>query len=74
MPAMGGKRKSSKPPPKKLAPKLAKLFTCPFCNNEKSVSAKLDFDDVYSDWIDACEAAKNEASRPAGGAAAGDEE
>ena len=98
--AMGGKRKSSKPPPKKLAPKLAKLFTCPFCNNEKSVSAKLDFDnetgkvtcetcgasyesritplsdpiDGYSDWIDACEAAKQEASRPAGGAAAGDDE
>jgi hypothetical protein len=36
-----GKRKSSKPPPKKVAPKLDKLFTCPFCNHEKSVSAKL---------------------------------
>jgi transcription elongation factor Elf1 len=88
---MGGKRKSSKPPPKKVAPKLAKLFTCPFCNNEKSVSAKLDYDsgmgkvtcetcnanyearittlsepiDVYSDWIDACEAEKKKAA-PAG--------
>lgn len=25
-------------------PKLDKLFDCPFCNNEKSVSAKLNFD------------------------------
>jgi transcription elongation factor Elf1 len=29
------------PPPKKLAPKLDKSFACPFCNHEKSVSAKL---------------------------------
>ena len=36
-----GKRKSSKPPPKKVQPKLAKQFTCPFCNNEKTVTAKL---------------------------------
>ncbi len=40
-PRAQGKRKSSKPPPKKVAPKLDKLFTCPFCNHEKSVSAKL---------------------------------
>ena len=54
---MGGKKKSSKPPPKKTAPKLVrkggarvslslsalqtKQFTCPFCNNEKSVVAKM---------------------------------
>jgi len=38
---MGGKRKSSKPPPKKVAPKLEKTFTCPFCNNERSVVAKM---------------------------------
>ena len=37
-----GKRKSSKPPPKKIKPKVDTLFTCPFCNHDKSVSAKLD--------------------------------
>ena len=38
-----GKRKSKAPPPKKVQPKLDTTFTCPFCNHEKSVSAKLDF-------------------------------
>jgi transcription elongation factor Elf1 len=77
-----GKRKSSKPPPKKQKPKLDVAFNCPFCNSSKSVSCLFDWDreigtvqcqvcqvnfstqinhltepiDVYSDWIDACEA------------------
>lgn len=77
-----GKRKSSKPPPKKQRPKLDIAFNCPFCNTNKSVSCALDWDkevgtvsctvcsakysttitnlseaiDVYSEWIDACEA------------------
>jgi len=77
-----GKRKSSKPPPKKQKPKLEKFFSCPFCNSDKTVSAVFDWEreigtvnctvcqatystpishlsepiDVYSDWIDACEA------------------
>lgn len=37
-----GKRKSSKPPPKKVAPKVDTQFTCPFCNHDKSVFARLD--------------------------------
>jgi len=37
-----GKRKSSKPPPKKVAPKVDTTFTCPFCNHDKSVFARLD--------------------------------
>jgi|TARA_B110000977_G_scaffold196171_1_gene276019 transcription elongation factor Elf1 len=37
-----GKRKSSKPPPKKVAPKVDTTFTCPFCNHDKSVTAKMD--------------------------------
>lgn len=37
-----GKRKSSKPPPKKKADKLDVTFSCPFCNSAKSVSAVLD--------------------------------
>lgn len=77
-----GKRKSSKPPPKKQKPKLATQFACPFCNTDNSVSCQFDRArdigtvscnacqssyttkitklsepiDVYSDWIDACEA------------------
>ena len=105
-----GKRKSSKPPPKKQRPKLDIAFNCPFCNSNKSVTATLDYDaevgthglrfsaasalrrvltaagrsqigsvvcntcnerfsakinklseavDVYSEWIDACEAENN---------------
>jgi len=78
-----GKRKSSKPPPKKVKPKLDKAFNCPFCNSAKSVTATMDWEvaqgtvnctichvsfttqidklseeiDVYSEWIDSCEAA-----------------
>jgi len=37
-----GKRKSSKPPPKKVAPKIDTMFTCPFCNHDKAVIAKMD--------------------------------
>ena len=37
-----GKRKSSKPPPKKVAPKVDTMFTCPFCNHDKAVIAKMD--------------------------------
>ena len=37
-----GKRKSSAPPPKKVAPKVDTQFTCPFCNHDKSVVARLD--------------------------------
>ena len=39
-----GKRKSSKPPPKKKRPKLDVAFNCPFCNSNKSVTATLDYD------------------------------
>jgi len=37
-----GKRKSSKPPPKKVVPKVDTTFTCPFCNHDKAVIAKMD--------------------------------
>jgi Transcription elongation factor Elf1 like len=37
-----GKRKSSKPPPKKQKPKLATQFACPFCNTDNSVSCQFD--------------------------------
>lgn len=40
-----GKRKSSKPPPKKQKPKLSRTFNCPFCNSDKTVVATLDFDE-----------------------------
>lgn len=39
-----GKRKSSKPPPKKAASKLDTSFNCPFCNSNKSVHCTLDLD------------------------------
>lgn len=39
-----GKRKSSKPPPKKQRPKLEKFFSCPFCNSDKTVSATFDWE------------------------------
>ena len=38
-----GKRKSSKPPPKKQRPKLDVSFSCPFCNSDKSVTATMDW-------------------------------
>ncbi len=37
-----GKRKSSKPPPKKQQAKLDLTFNCPFCNSNKSVACTLD--------------------------------
>ncbi len=37
-----GKRKSSKPPPKKQRPKLATTFACPFCNSDNSVFCQFD--------------------------------
>lgn len=40
-----GKRKSSKPPPKKQRPKLSKAFNCPFCNSDKTVIATLDWEE-----------------------------
>ncbi|XP_015262993.1 PREDICTED: transcription elongation factor 1 homolog [Gekko japonicus] len=67
---MGRRKSKRKPPPKKkMTGTLETQFTCPFCNHEKSCDVKmlpsLTFDsadlsepvDVYSDWIDACEAA-----------------
>lgn len=39
-----GKRKSSKPPPKKQRQKLDTTFNCPFCNSSKSVAADMDHD------------------------------
>jgi len=41
-----GKRKATKaPPPKKKRPKVETKFNCPFCNNEKCVSVKMDMED-----------------------------
>mmetsp|Transcript_33747 Transcript_33747/g.85412 ORF Transcript_33747/g.85412 Transcript_33747/m.85412 type:complete len:83 (+) Transcript_33747:150-398(+) len=37
-----GKRKSSKPPPKKAAAKLDTQFNCPFCNSSRSVQCTMD--------------------------------
>ena len=39
-----GRRKSSRkaPPKRKLTQPLDKLFTCPFCNHEKSCDVKMD--------------------------------
>eukprot|EP00300_Choanocystis_sp_HF-7_P037478 c5363_g1_i2.p2 GENE.c5363_g1_i2~~c5363_g1_i2.p2 ORF type:complete len:120 (-),score=31.82 c5363_g1_i2:89-415(-) len=36
-----GKRRSSKPPPKKKIPKLETVFDCPFCNHAKTVECKI---------------------------------
>lgn len=84
-----GKRKSSKPPPKKAVAKLDTTFSCPFCNSDKSVSCQMDWDnevgivscnactaqftgrithlsepvDVYSEWLDECERAEEEADK-----------
>jgi transcription elongation factor Elf1 len=81
---MGRKRSKRKPPPKKkTVGTLETIFSCPFCNHEKSCEVKMDRErnigtinctvcledfqtginylseavDVYSDWVDACEAA-----------------
>ncbi|KAF2074258.1 hypothetical protein CYY_004432 [Polysphondylium violaceum] len=39
-----GKRKSSKPPPKKVQAKLPKTFDCPFCDHTGSVDCVLERD------------------------------
>lgn len=39
-----GKRKSSKPPPKKVRPKLDAAFNCPFCNSSKSVACTMNWE------------------------------
>jgi len=36
-----GKRKTRKPPPKKVMPKLPTSFDCPFCNNEGTVECTI---------------------------------
>ncbi|XP_005533943.1 PREDICTED: transcription elongation factor 1 homolog [Pseudopodoces humilis] len=67
---MGRRKSKRKPPPKKkMTGTLETQFTCPFCNHEKSCDVKIRVGaltappdlsepvDVYSDWIDACEAA-----------------
>ncbi|KAF0976580.1 hypothetical protein FDP41_004479 [Naegleria fowleri] len=37
-----GKRKTRKPPPKKVQPKLPTSFDCPFCNHEGTVECVID--------------------------------
>ncbi|QMW37419.1 hypothetical protein G4B11_000655 [Aspergillus flavus] len=75
---MGKRKKSSRQPqgPKKREP-LPTTFACLFCNHENSIVVKLDKKlglgnlsylsaavDVYSDWVDACDAvAKDTANR-----------
>eukprot|EP01132_Coremiostelium_polycephalum_P011167 gene11167-13683_t len=39
-----GKRKSSKPPPKKIVQKLPKHFDCPFCDHSQTVDCTLERD------------------------------
>ena len=42
---MGRRRSKRKPPPKrKLIEKLPVLFSCPFCNREKSCEVQMDRD------------------------------
>jgi transcription elongation factor Elf1 len=36
-----GKRKSSKPPPKKAVEKIPTQFNCPYCNHENSVECEI---------------------------------
>ncbi|KAI9741858.1 MAG: hypothetical protein M1834_000246 [Cirrosporium novae-zelandiae] len=73
---MGKRKKSTRKPqgPKKRE-KLETTFPCLFCNHEKSVSVSMAKKDgignlsylshevdVYSDWIDACDAVAKEAA------------
>ncbi|ODV91979.1 hypothetical protein CANCADRAFT_80670 [Tortispora caseinolytica NRRL Y-17796] len=79
---MGKRKKSSRTPQKRVRVALDTVFSCPFCNHEKSVTCTMDKKlgvgtlsckvcgqdfqapinslsapiDVYSEWIDACEA------------------
>ncbi len=39
--AMGKRKSSAKPPPKKARPKLETTFACPICNASKSVTCEL---------------------------------
>ena len=48
-----GKRKSSKPPPKKVKPKLDVAFSCPFCNSDKSVTATMDWNNEVNTSLSA---------------------
>lgn len=83
---MGKRKRATKPPPKKKAAKLEKVFDCPFCGHEQTVDCVIERDinlgkvecrvcgvkyssiihrleeeiDVYSKWIDACEAANRD--------------
>ncbi|KJY02223.1 transcription elongation factor like protein [Zymoseptoria brevis] len=85
---MGKRKSSSKPQGPKKREALAVAFKCVFCNNESSVTVKIDKKqgvgnlsckacnqnfqtsvnylsvpvDVYSDWIDACDAVAKETS------------
>ncbi|CAN8076273.1 unnamed protein product [Agarophyton chilense] len=38
---MGKRKRATKPPPKKKAAKLEKVFNCPFCGHEESVECKI---------------------------------
>ncbi|QSL65240.1 hypothetical protein MERGE_002549 [Pneumocystis wakefieldiae] len=65
-----GKRKTKmkRPKPKPRAP-LDKTFNCLFCNHEKSIVCHIIIHnlsapvDIYSDWIDACDAVANQTKR-----------
>jgi transcription elongation factor Elf1 len=95
--AMGRRRAKATKVVKKKQPTMQTEFKCPFCNYEKCVAAKMDYDketgtlecrvcaatytatinylsepvDVFSEWIDQCEAedeerAKRDAARDRG--------
>lgn len=39
---MGKRKRATKPPPKKKAPKLDTIFDCPYCGHEKTVDCVID--------------------------------
>lgn len=41
---MGKRKRATKPPPKKKAAKLEKIFDCPFCGHEKTVEVAIERD------------------------------
>uniref|UniRef100_A0A7N0VK00 Transcription elongation factor 1 homolog n=1 Tax=Kalanchoe fedtschenkoi TaxID=63787 RepID=A0A7N0VK00_KALFE len=55
---MARKKNAKKPAAQKRMPKLDKSFTCPFCHHPESVECI----DIYSEWLDACEAANSNSS------------
>eukprot|EP00629_Pelagomonadales_sp_RCC1024_P018626 CAMPEP_0119276648 /NCGR_PEP_ID=MMETSP1329-20130426/15747_1 /TAXON_ID=114041 /ORGANISM="Genus nov. species nov., Strain RCC1024" /LENGTH=132 /DNA_ID=CAMNT_0007277085 /DNA_START=182 /DNA_END=577 /DNA_ORIENTATION=+ len=83
---MGRRRAKAAKPVKKPKPTMSTEFKCPFCNYERCVEAKMDYDketgtlecrvcaatytatinylsepiDVFSEWIDHCEAEEQE--------------